>query len=143
VIRLIFETCLEFSIAVIISLPFAIKKIRNSENWLEAFDYGLVIFLAGTVLLLPLFIIFFYCLNYEKMGTEKFQKKFGSVYEGLRINRSALFYPVLFILRRVSLAVVALYAEDFVWLQLSSQLFFTMISACYLLHFKPFDGSLI
>ena len=42
------------------------------------------------------------------------------MYEGLSIKRSALFYPIFFMVRRVSLALVSLYFEDFVWLQIVS-----------------------
>jgi len=120
VIRLVFEACLELTFAVIIDLPFAWKGIREVENWLEGFDFALAMVLTVVVVLLPFFILYFYCKNFEKLGDEKFAGNFGSVYEGLHLKRSALFYPIFFIVRRASLALVALFYEDFVWLQVSS-----------------------
>jgi len=70
VIRLVFETCLMLSFALIINL--ALVGHSKIENWLEAYDRGLAYLLALAMVLLPLFILWFYCKNFGKMGDTKF-----------------------------------------------------------------------
>ena len=67
--------------------------------------------------------------------------RFGTILEGLRLTRSALFYPFFFMIRRAILALVARYCYNNIQLQLSLQLELTTLQLGYLLHFKPFDGS--
>jgi len=142
VIRLIFEACLELSISVIINLHFT-HDIKASSTWIEAFDYVLAIFMAVCLVSMPVFILVFYCRNFERLEDSEFAQKYGSVYEGLVIKRSALFYPFFFIIRRATLALTALKNENFVWLQIALQIYLTLAQAVYLLHFKPFDNSLV
>jgi len=72
VIRLVFEACLELTFAVIINLAFVFSGESPIGNWLEAYDRGIAFLMALAVVLLPLFILWFYCKNFEKMDDPEF-----------------------------------------------------------------------
>jgi hypothetical protein len=66
------------------------------------------------VLIFPVFIAIFLLKNYNKLGLEYFTTRFGSLYEELRINhKPALFYYVVFTLRRLLFAVIAVVFEGY------------------------------
>ena len=60
----------------------------------------------------------------------------------MKVKRSALFYPVFFMIRRLSLAIISIYVYEQIWLQLITQYEMTVLQLGYLIYFKPFDGSL-
>ena len=70
----------------------------------------MTIFFGIILLSLPFFIVIFYGLNFSKLGDKKFRKKYGVIYNGLRIDRySSLAFNVIFVLRRMLLAFVCLH----------------------------------
>ena len=77
------------------------------ENTFDIVNNVALIALAFVTLLFPGWAMWFYCKNFEKWGDEEFEEKYGAAYEGLRTDkRSALGYPMIFMLRRFALMVV-------------------------------------
>ena len=55
----------------------------------------------------PVFVLVFYCVKFAKWEDEDFDEKYGAIFEGLRKDtRASLFYPFVFIIRRLILVIV-------------------------------------
>lgn len=92
---------------------------------------------------LPFFIVYQSWASYHLLDDEEFEKKFGAPYEGLKKdNRAGLLYNTFFVLRRFSLAIICLYFNHNVFLQISISMYITLASACYLVTALPFEQSL-
>ena len=140
--RLLFEGYLELCLSIFVSLtdmdwPEGNISVRYN-NW---FSIVMSILLLG----LPIFIATFYFINANKMDDEKFQGKFGDIYDGLVLSnnatkrRIALFYPFWFVTRRLIFALICiLLKEDFFW-QLNTSLLSSFINLGYMLRYQPFE----
>ena len=106
-------------------------------------DYCYTMLFDVLIIALPVFIIVFYNINYHRWEEPEFADKYGTVLEGFKLTRAALFYPFFFMLRRGALALIARFVFNNIWLQLTVQFEFSVIQLVYLLHFKPFDGSFV
>jgi hypothetical protein len=78
------------------------------------FNIALAYLFSFLVLMWPLFVfVWIFWWNRAILSTEKFQDKYGSAIEGLDISRtSSLYFPVLFMVKRIAFAVIALYIND-------------------------------
>ena len=75
---------------------------------------------------------------------EEFEAKYGAPMEGLKLNtRWSIAYPVQFVVRRWLYVIIILYLFENVILQLSCQLILAILAYGYLVHFKPFEDSII
>ena len=93
---------------------------------------------------MPLWIIHFYLKNFENLEDEKFEEKYGAVYEGLKPDhKSWIVYPVYFIVRRVLFMIISLLLYNFVMFQIILLILLTLCSACYILHIRPFEEELV
>ena len=66
--------------------------------------------IAVTVLILsyPIFILCYYLPKFSRWNTEKFNSSMGSVLDSLRTDsRLVILYPFLFIVRRLSIAMLS------------------------------------
>lgn len=60
------------------------------------------------VLIFPIGVLILIYSNLDQLGTHNFDKKFSSLYEGLRLNsKAALFLNVIFLLRRLIFAIIS------------------------------------
>jgi hypothetical protein len=65
---------------------------------------------AAAIVAMPFFILIFYCKNFHKLHKKEFKLKYGSVYEGLKVdNRSAIVYSAYFLIRRCVFTFVSLF----------------------------------
>ena len=72
--------------------------------------------MAAAIAILPIWITYFYCKNFEKLDDAEFEEKYGATYEGLRTDsRAILAYPVIFMMRRFALVFVITVARDHLW----------------------------
>lgn len=146
-LRLFMEAYLEFSLAVILNL------------WYIEFDHenGAVLYQSICTLLyaiilfgLPVFVVKFYKRNLDKLDETEFKEKYGSVYEGLRLNErdedeneireNSLFYPAFFLMRRLIFSVIAIFMESLIVFQLAVLFACTITSIIYLIWFQPFES---
>ena len=70
-----------------------------------------------TLIVLPFAsTLFIYC-NFDKLSDDKFEKKYGALYEGINIKKkSSLAFPLMFMVRRIGFAAAACFYPDFSWL---------------------------
>ena len=88
---------------------------------------------------MPIFIPIFYLIYFNKLEDEHFDDTYGCVYEGLKVeSRWALVYPIVFVARRSLLVVLAIYFYNFIWLQVVTQLIFSMFMVAYVYILWPF-----
>ena len=92
---------------------------------------------------MPIFVLVFYCRNFKTLDDEKFTKKYGSAYDGLKTTRrSAIFFPFFFLMRRTAISCMAFWLdrpEIFIFIMM----LLTIIETVYLLVFKPFEERLL
>jgi hypothetical protein len=100
---------------------FFCLAINDRQRWYaeDAFSvkFNLVVDWIFTVLLVlsPVIIVCFYCYNFEKLGNTNFNQTWGATYTGLYyFNRRILFFPISFLLRRATFALLSLHMSTFV-----------------------------
>ena len=72
--------------------------------------------MAAAIAILPIWIIYFYCKNFDKLGDAEFEHKYGASYEGMRTDsRAILAYPIIFMIRRFALVLVITVAREQLW----------------------------
>ena len=137
-IRLLFEGYLELCLSIFVSLtdmewPKEDLSVRYN-NW---FSIIMSVLLFG----MPLYIATFYVINVNKLDDEKFQAKFGDIYDGLVLTndpekrRVILFYPFWFVTRRLIFALICIMmTEDFFW-QLNTSLASCLINLGYMIKY--------
>jgi hypothetical protein len=141
VIRLVIEGYLELVFSVYFNLNYAKCTFSFLGSWV---NYFYAIIFAVLIGLAPLFVVGFYSLNFAKIEDEEFINKFGSVYEGLKTNsRSVIVYTTIFLVRRALFALLTVLLHKFVIIELILTIILTMMMACYTLHFKPFEETLM
>ena len=80
------------------------------------------------------------------MEDEEFQKKYGTLYEGLCLDmedskrRTALLFPVFFVIRRLLFVASAIWLDGFIWSQIAIQFFVSVWMIIYLFHYWPFEN---
>lgn len=141
VIRLIIEGYMELCFSVY----FQLKYTKYSFDYLGSMtDYIMGCFLAMLIIIAPLFVAIFYYRNFAKFEDEEFVKTYGSVYEGLKTtDRSVIVYTIYFMIRRAAFASISVFVYRHVMVQLGLATVITLLSACYLLQFKPFAEPLL
>lgn len=141
VIRLVIETFLELSFSCYFNLRYANCDFAYVGSWV---NYFFAVLFTAMLVAAPFFIIGFYLKYFDSFTDEEFEEKFGSVYEGLRTDRkNVIFYTAYFVVRRGAYAMISIGLYNYVILQLSLSQVITLVAACYILHFQPFDEPLI
>jgi hypothetical protein len=99
---------LEASLDVAIASFYNIRIYQKVEDWYMPdlpFWWINQITLYGTVFALfvgPIWLLVFYLCRFKEWETPAFEEKYGAVLDGLKKDqRSSLFYPVFFMVRRV------------------------------------------
>ena len=96
------------------------------------------------VIIAPFFVAIFYYRNFNKFEDEKFAETYGSVYEGLKTtDRTVIVYTIYFLIRRAAFTFTSVVFYRQVMVQLGLASIITLLSACYMLHFKPFSDPLL
>lgn len=120
-IRLILETAIETIISTILNLKFG--RFSTQLPFGDFVNRMYAYFFAAIYLTSPVTIPAFYCYNYKYLSEESFVAKWGSLYEGLRIDsRAPLAYAVIFLLKRIFFALIMLFTPEYP----TFQIFFMM-----------------
>ena len=106
--------------------------------------YLAVSFLVLSCLLVPI-IILLYWLKFGSLTEDNFKNRYGAGLEGTNLAKkvypkSILAYPVFFFGSRIAFAVSAVMLGDFLWAQLAIQMTVSVLSAAYLLQFRPLES---
>ena len=140
VIRLVLEEILELGFCLSLQFKYGIFKGASGPTLIDmsfGILYGIII------ILLPAFILFFYCKYFALFEEAAFKAKYGTVYEGLDTRkRSVIFYSLLFIVRRLLFVAVCLTLYNYQIIGLALVVYMTLISAAYLLVFSPYEEKL-
>lgn len=141
VIRLLIEGYLELIFSVYFNLKYSNCDFKFFGSWVNYFS---AVIFAGILVIAPFFIAVFYYRNFHRFEDEEFTEKYGSVYEGLKINsRTVILFSIYFLIRRGLFMAVSILLYSKVILQLGAAIFITLMSGCYILHFKPFEDPLL
>lgn len=137
VIRLIIEGSMDLTFTTYFNLMYARFSVRYYGSFI---NYIFAILFAILLIASPVFIIVFYGVNFKKLHDQKFERKYGAVYEGLKLkSRSALVYNSYFVMRRCLFMCIALFLYRHVLLQLFSVVMLTLIACSYVLLYSPFE----
>ena len=121
-LRFVFEAYLEFGLCITIGiLNLGWDQTNMSINYCSVFT---VVF-AIIYLLMPLYVGLFYYINIDKVENEHFRKRYGTLYDGLELEieenkrKSALIFPLLFVVRRIVFLVSVIWLNHFFWSQIA------------------------
>mmetsp|Transcript_38 Transcript_38/g.63 ORF Transcript_38/g.63 Transcript_38/m.63 type:complete len:197 (+) Transcript_38:1189-1779(+) len=138
--KFIFEGLLDISICAYLNF---IWMNDNGEGFrwdtvFHTFNSGCLIVLTIAILLFPILVITFYLCNFSKWKSDDFKDRYGTLLEGLhKKSRWSLGYPVIFMLRRYVLIFVVTVTSEYLWLQITTLVFFSALQAGYLTTFQP------
>ena len=76
----------------------------------------------------PPFIYLYFNAKFKDWEKEEFEDSLGTVLEGLnKKKRSVVYYPVLFMIRRLLICVIAIYVQSYFAMQMSAYLFLSLV----------------
>ena len=132
---------MEMTFAIFFNLRYGTCNFKVIGSWV---NYIYAVIFAAAIVIMPFFILIFYCKNFHKLKDKEFKFTYGSVYEGLKVgNRSAIFYTTYFLTRRCIFTFVSLFLYMYPIIQLALIIVVTLGACCYVLHYKPFKENLI
>ena len=113
-LRLFVEASLEAAVVSIYNLHVYYKVAQAGQEWYEPDNFFFMVNLATTIavtvliLAYPAFVLCYYLPKFSRWNTHKFDSSFGSVLDSLRKDSKLVIgYPLLFIVRRVSIAMLS------------------------------------
>lgn len=87
--------------------------------WAATVNYVFAWWCAGVYLLSPFAIYIFYTRNFSLLEDENFIAIWGDIYDGLNTEkRTAVYLPIIFIVKRVAFCVIVLYLNEHPELQI-------------------------
>ena len=95
---------------------FGQSYVEEPSTFALEFDYAMTAILLVLTGLMPFFIIAFYYFNFSNLDKPSFRDTYGSVYEGLKLNNSAISFNAIFIVRRFLFSATVFYMAGFPWL---------------------------
>ena len=147
-LRFFYEGYLEIGIALSISI---IRMEWNSDLGPAVIYCNIfTIVLAAVMIALPVFIAVCYFTNIERLDDEKFASKYGTLYDGMKLNEDKLrqhtrkvsiWFPLAFVLRRIAFIMIAFCLSTWPVFQLIAMILITTAMIFYLMWFKPFEDN--
>ena len=145
-IRFIMEGSLDIAICGSLNYIF-IKKESGGLQWDTSFQVvnNLALIVLGiAVAAFPIWMMWFYCRNFKNWEDEEFEERYGAAFEGLKKDRrSAMGYPLIFMLRRFALVFVVTVGAKYLFLQLIVMVLSSVIQVAYLTTFQPSEEPLL
>ena len=145
-LRFIFEAYLELVLCVTIAL---LNFNWDSDNFSTQYSAVFTVIFAVAVLIMPLFSSIFYYCKIDSVEEHVFRKKYGTLYEGLKLDmeqnkrKHALIYPFLFIVRRLAFMVTVVFMASFTWAQISVQFASSLTMIFYYATVWPFENPML
>ena len=85
----------------------------NFDTLFEGINTVMTILLSAVMALFIPFCIVFYLCRFRTWGDEKFENRYGTIFDGLRKDKkTSLLYPIMHFLRRFIFTFVAIFAID-------------------------------
>ena len=141
-IRFLLEACLDIAICIILQIYYSdVNGGISFDTAFEVFNSVFVILLgAATTLFLPV-SMFFYLKYFKKWDDEVFSARYGAFYDGLRTDRkSSLLFHIIFLIRRFAFTMMAVYAADYLFVQIWVLLGTSTMQLAYLFVCRPFES---
>ena len=134
-IRFSFEAFLELSISCMLRIE-SFSFSTGSNSFHSIFSLVIVIFLVG----FTLFVTIYLQVNFRSLNEEAKRKKYEAMYLGLETRkRSALFSPVIFMLRRALYAGVLVYLVHRSYFQIQFMVLHSSLIVIYVGYFLPYE----
>lgn len=93
--------------------------------WLNLISTCLIVL---TLVVGPFFMLYYFLKNFDKWTATDFDKQVGSVLSGLKkTNKSAIVYPFLFMVRRITIACIGIFQQSNFTLQIMIIMGFTLV----------------
>ena len=117
-IRYLMEGCLDIAICSALNIMKGVED--GGLDWSDRFhivNNVALIVLTLAVAAFPIWILYFYCTRFALWGDERFEHKYGALFEGLKTDqRSSMVYPLIFLIRRFALVVIATVTKEIVFI---------------------------
>jgi len=134
-LRLIIEGYLELCISALVNLKY-LGFSRPGDRFSSSITFGMSCLVILFPPLLAVFCIWYRC----RLSEPQFASKFGSLYDGLDIERpSAVLYYSAFTFRRLLFAWTAVYLVDYATYQIQVFCICSLFYSVYLVYVQPFD----
>ena len=150
VIRTLLEASLELFFACSLSLRYLLQHWDDTRTQDETVSFSEAFSLWVVLILMPVWILVFYCKNFDRMKDNtdsEFQKSYGEIYSGLRQDqRSSILFNSMFVFRRIVFVEVTMNFESSISLQIFSQILLCTVQLVYIEWSQPMDtrkGNLI
>ena len=144
-IRYLLEGCLDIAICSVLDVVHQLES-ENGLEWstFQVINNLTIVILGIAVMIFPAWVFIFYCKNFTRWNDADFKSKYGSVFEGLRKDRrSALAYPLIFLVRRSVIVIIAILTPKMFFVQLTVMVGISIGQISYLLHCQPFVEPLL
>ena len=141
-IRFLLEACLDIAICIVLQLYYSdLNGGISFGTTFEVFNSVFSILLGiATALFLPVSMVF-YLKNFKNWGDEVFASRYGAFYDGLRTDRkSSLLFHIIFLIRRFAFTMMAIYAGEYLFVQIWVLLATSTMQVSYLFVCRPFDS---
>ena len=142
------EGYLEIGTSVFVGLEAALTNTWGSSDFALWFQNIFTIFFSIVIVALPIWILYYIIIRHSnELQNEEFQKKFGSVYEGVLLDskavskRTALIYVLYFLFRRLSLISISILLMDQPLFNIMVQMVISVLVISYLISFNVFQDS--
>ena len=128
-IRFLLEGCLDISICATLNILKGVED--DGLDWSDKFfivnNVSLIV-LSLAIVAFPVWVLIFYCTRFDQWMDEKFEHRYGAIFEGLHADqRSSLAYPFIFVIRRFALVIIAVVTKEILWIQLTTMLLFSIL----------------
>jgi hypothetical protein len=137
------EGYLDFCLSILVNLE---EPYFNTTD--DIINMCLTYFLLPTIFILPPLAYFILRKNKDQFNRPKFTRKFGVLYDGLRLfndtdRKNVVLTMPWFLTRRFFMAILIIWGRYFtVWFQLSFNVWFVLADSSFKQHFSPFESKL-
>jgi magnesium-transporting ATPase (P-type) len=140
---LIWQDTLAYFFSAYMEIVFSLLLHSNHMNWTDKGNYfPNISFYCFTfiVVALPIWLAIFLWTRYDRLNEDYYLETYGNIYNGINTvsKPAAIFRPVLFLLRRLVIALVCFFMRDLPpTLAIIVLLLNQLLNFCYNLHVKP------
>lgn len=115
---------------------------KYNQGYAVFYSNVFTIIMSITLVILPIYIWFYYNKNIEKLDEKNFRKRFGTLYDGLRLNHDedhhantrklSILFPFTFVTRRILFVTAVLTLNKYSYLQVMAMFYVTTAMVIYL-----------
>lgn len=134
-IRILLESQIELTLSSTMNLYTLTFETRGDK-----FSYFLTMMIAALMYSAPLMIFVFLYRRQQRVNRRIFKARFGSLYEGLRVDcLMSILSNFFFTLRRLFLIIITVFFTEHPAFQVMAYIFCSQLNLMYLIHYKPYE----